>query len=308
MKWNRMPFGINVAPEEFQRRIEENLEGLERVKAIADNILVWGDGDTNEEAIPDHDKRPIALLEPCQQKNIKLNKEKFQLKKTELSYMGVVLKDKGVKPDPKKQDCIQSMPARSLVTYLSRFSKDLSTKSEPLRTLLKKDTVFIWEQSEQKAFEEMKVLISTAPLLKYFDPAETVEVQVDASSHGLEACLVQGGQPIQYASRALTETEKRYSQIEKETLSKVYGFTRFHIYTYGRKVTVYNDHKPLAAILKKTVEDNPVRLQKILCRIMGYDLEFKCVKGKELLIADALSRSPTMNQNRSKIEQEIETT
>ena len=109
---------------------------------------------------------------------------------------------------------------------------------------------------------------------------------------------MQGGHPIQYASRALTETEKRI----------VYGLTRFHIYTYGRKVTVYNDHKPLAAILKKPVEDNPVRLQRMLCRIMGYDLEFKYVKGKDLLIADALRRSPTMNQNRSKFEQEIETT
>ena len=77
MKWNRMPFGINVAPEEFQRRIDESLEGLEGVKAIADDILVWGDGDTCEEAIADHDKRLISLLERCQQKNIKLNKEKF---------------------------------------------------------------------------------------------------------------------------------------------------------------------------------------------------------------------------------------
>ena len=263
-----MPFGIRVAPEKFQRRIYENL---------------------------------IALLERCQQKNIKLNKEKFQLKKTELPYMGVVLTDKGVKPDPKKQDCIQSMPTPTnkekvrrflgVVTYLSRFSEDLSTKSEPLRTLLKKDTVFIWEQNEKKAFDEIKALISTAPLLKYFDPAEIVEVQVDAASQGLGTCLMQGGQPIQYASRVLTETEKRYSQIEKEMLSIVYGLTRFHIYTYGRKVTVYNDHKPLSTILKKPVEDNPVILQRMLCRIMGYDFEFKYVKGKYLLLADALSRS-----------------
>ena len=107
MKWNRMPLAsINDTPEEFQRRIDENLEGLEGVKAIADDILVWGDGDTSEETIADHDKRLTALLVRCQQKNIKLNKEKFQLKKAELSYMGVVLTDKGVKPDPKKQDCI----------------------------------------------------------------------------------------------------------------------------------------------------------------------------------------------------------
>ena len=318
MKWNRMPFGISVAPEEFQRRIDENLEGLEGVKAIADDILIWGDGDTTEEATAKHDKRLLALLERCQQKNIKLNMEKFQLRKTELSYMGVVLTANGVKPDPKKQDCIQSMPAPTnkdevrrllgVVTYLSRFSENLTTKSDPLRTLLKKDSVFIWEANEQRAFDEIKALISNAPLLKYFNPTDTVEVQVDASSTGLGACLMQGGQPVQYASRALTETEKRYSQSEKEMLSIVFGLTRFHTYTYGRKVTIYNDHKPLAAVLKKPVADNPVRLQRMLCRIMGYDLEFKYVKGKDLFIADVLSRSQTTNLNRSKSEQEIETT
>jgi len=109
---------------------------------------------------------------------------------------------------------------------------------------------------------------------------------------------MQGGQPIQYSSRALTETEERYSQIEKEMLSTVYGLTRFHTYTYGRKVTIYNDHKPLAAILRKPAEDDPFRLQKMLCRIMGYDFEFKYVKGKDLIIADALSRSQTTNQKR----------
>ena len=225
----------------------------------------------------------------------------------------MVLTDKGVRLDLKKQDCIPSMPAPTnkdevrrflgVVTYLSRFSEDLLTKLAPLRTLQKKDAVFICEQNEQKAFDEIKALVPTALLLKYFDLAETVEVQVDASS-----CLMQGGQPIQYASRAKTETEKRYSQIEKEMLSILYSLRGFHIYTNGRKVTVYNDHKPLAAILKKPVEDNPVRLQRMLCQIMAYDLEFKHVKGKDLLLADALSRSPTMNQNRSKIEQEIETT
>ena len=189
-----MPSGISVAPEEFQRRIDDNL-GLEGLKAIADDILIWGDGDTTEEATPKHDKRLLALLERCQQKNIKLNMEKCQLRKTELSYMGVVLTANGVKPDPKKQDCIQSMPAPTnkdkvrrllgVVTYLSRFSENLSTKSDPLRTLLKKDSVFIWEANEQRAFDEIKALISNAPLLKYFNPTDTVEVQVDASSTGL---------------------------------------------------------------------------------------------------------------------------
>ena len=182
--------------------------------------------------------------------------------------MGVVLTDKGAKPDLKKQDCVQSMTPPTnkdevrrflgVVTYLSRFSVDLSTKSEPLRTLLKKDTVFVWEENEQKAFEEIKALILIAPLLKYFNPAETVEVQVDASSNGLGACLMQGGQPIQYSSRALTETEKSYSQIEKEMVSIVYGLTRFHTYTYVRKVTVYDGTKMEREIeMTRLVNEDP---------------------------------------------------
>ena len=135
LKWNRMPFGISVAPEEFQRRIDESLEGLEGTRAIADDILIWGDGSTIKEATSKHDARLSALLERCQQKHMKLNVDKFQLRKTESSYMGVTLTDKGVKPDPRKQDSIQAMPAATnkeeirrllgVVTYLSRISEDL---------------------------------------------------------------------------------------------------------------------------------------------------------------------------------------
>ena len=77
--------------------------------------------------------------------------------------------------------------------------------------------------------------------------------------------------------------------------------------TYGSKVTVYNDHKPLTAVLKRPVGVNPIRLKRMLCRIMGYDLEFKYIKGKDLLIADALSRSHRTNHTRSQSKEEIET-
>ena len=90
-------------------------------------------------------------------------------------------------------------------------------------------------------------------------------------------------------------------------LGVVFGLTRFHTYTYGRKITVHYDHKPLAAVLKRSVGENPIRLQRMLCRIMGYDLDFKYIKGKDLLIADALSRFCMTNHTRSQSEEEIET-
>ena len=146
MKWNRMPFCIRVAAEELQRRKDESLEGLEGTKAIADNILIWRDGNTIEEATSNPDARLSALLERYQQKHITLKVDKFKLRKAELSYMEVTLTDKGVKAEPRKQDSIQAMPALTnkeevrrllgVVTYLSRFSEDLSTKSAPLITAL----------------------------------------------------------------------------------------------------------------------------------------------------------------------------
>ena len=94
---------------------------------------------------------------------------------------------------------------------------------------------------------------------------------------------------------------------EKEMRNIVYGFAKFYTRTYGRKVTIYNDHKPLAATLQKPVADSPIRLQRMPCRSLGYHLEFKYVKGKHLLITNALSRSQATNQIRSKSEQEIDT-
>ena len=120
---------------------------------------------------------------------MKLNVDKFQLRKTELSYIGVTLTDKGGKPDPLNQNGIQAMPALTnkeevrrllgVVTYLSRFSEDLSTKSAPLRTLLKKDVAFTWDANEQQAFDEIKALVSSALLLKYFNPDLPVEIQTE---------------------------------------------------------------------------------------------------------------------------------
>ena len=95
--------------------------------------------------------------------------------------------------------------------------------------------------------------------------------------------------------------------MDKEMLIGVFGLTNLHTYTYGRKVTVYNDPKPLVAVLKRPVRENPIRLQRMLCRIMGYDLVFKYIRGKDLLIANVLRRSYTTNHTRSQREEEIET-
>ena len=86
-------------------------------------------------------------------------------------------------------------------------------------------------------------------------------LQCDASSIGLGAALLQDGQPVAFASRVLSESERNYAQIEKELLAIVFGFTRFRQYLYGRKVTVDSDHKPLQSLYGKPLNLVPKRLQ-----------------------------------------------
>lgn len=119
-----------------------------------------------------------------------------------------------------------------MVQYLSRFMDKLSTQE------------FKWTSQCESAFKQVKQAISETPVLRYYTPDKKLEIQVDSSKDGLGAVLVQEGQPIEFASRTLTESEKIWAQIEKEMLAIAYGLERFDQYTFGRQVSVITDHKP----------------------------------------------------------------
>ena len=104
---------------------------------------------------------------------------------------------------------------------------------------------------------------------------------VDSSQDGLGVALMQEGKPIAYASRSLTSSERRWAHIEKEFLSAVYGLGRFDKYTFGRRVIIQNDHKPIGTILKKPLSQAPRRLQALILRLHRYDVEFEYVEGKK---------------------------
>ena len=133
-------------------------------------------------------------------------------------------------------------------------------------------------------------MVTAPPLLKYYEREKDLVIQCDASEGGLGAALLQDGRPLAYASRALTSAERNYAQIEKELLAIVFATERFHQYTYGRSVIVESDHKPLEAILAKPLVSAPKRLQKMILRLQRYDLDVRYKKGRELYIADTLSR------------------
>ena len=114
-------------------------------------------------------------------------------------------------------------------------------------------------------------------------------IQVDASQVGLGAALLQNGKPIAFASKALTETECRYMNIEREMLVAVFGAERSHTYVYGQSFTIESAHKPFESISKKNLADTPAWLQCMMLCLQGYDFTIHYCPGKEMVIPDMLS-------------------
>ena len=255
-RYLRMPFGISSAPEEFQRRIHLIVEGLPGVAVIADDILVYGCGPDYR---ADHDANLRRLLQRARDSNLKLNRKKLRLGLEEVAYMGHLLTNKGLRPDPMKVQAIQALPQPTdkksverllgFVKYLARFLPNLAETVAPLRKL-------------QAAFDRVKQLVTSTPVLKFYDVTEEATLQCDASEKGLGATLLQNGQPVAFASRALSRVEQTYAQIEKECLAILFAAERFDQYLLGRElVTVNTDHKPLVPIFSKSIFSAPKRLQ-----------------------------------------------
>uniref|UniRef100_A0A1A8L2U7 Gypsy retrotransposon integrase-like protein 1 n=1 Tax=Nothobranchius pienaari TaxID=704102 RepID=A0A1A8L2U7_9TELE len=298
-----LPFGIISAQDIFQRKIDETYEGLNGVVAIVDDILVFGR--TKEE----HDDNLRAMLERTRERGVRLNPEKCVIGATEVSYFGHKLTREGIQPDQNKLQAIKDMPPPEnkneletilgMANYLSRFAPRLSEVNAPLRQLLKQDSEFIWDQNHDRVFQQMKDLITRepGPILAYYDTTKEIRLQVVASKYGLGAVLMQDGHPIAYASKTLTPTEVNYAQIEKELFAVLFGCKRFHTYIYGRRVLVESDHKPLEHILKKPISVAPARLQRMLLQLQRYDIKIVHRPGKDIPVADTLSRKPLLDQD-----------
>ena len=187
-----------------------------------------------------------------------------------------------------------------MVNCLKKFIPVLSKLSEPLRRLSKSAVKRAWELEQQNAFEAIKQVITTLPVLTYFDKTKKHTIQCDSSKKGLGAVLLQESKPVMYVSRALTEMEQRYSNIERELLAIVFALERLNDYTFDRTITVQSDHQPLQSIWKKSIVSASPRLQGLLLRLAHYDLNIEFLRGKENVIADALSRVCPLQSSNSK--------
>ena len=154
---------------------------------------------------------------------------------------------------PRPENPEDVLRLNGMVNYLSRFLPNLSDVMKPLRNLTHTDVEWCWSDAQERAWGEVKGLIASALVLAYYKPGEPLELRCDSSQAGLGVALMQGGHSIAYASRALTETETRYAQIEKQMLEIAFAVEKFNDYTFGNKTIVFSDHKPLESILKKSL-------------------------------------------------------
>ena len=294
--FRRLPFGIACASDALQLFAQKVFGDIQGVHLIADDMLIAA---KSEE---EHDDILTKVLQRAREHGVKFNKKKIQFKCKEVTYMGRILGVNGVRPDPKKIRAILEMPTPSdkpalqrllgLVNFLSPFIPNMSEVTSPLRALLKKGTIFMWLPEHEKAMTKLHSILSAEPVLQMYDESKPLTIQCDASIHGLGACALQKGRPICYASRALTDAETRYSNIEREMLAILFATQAFHQYIYGRKsVKVQSDHKPLEAIFLKPLHKASPRLQMMMMKMMKYSLEVRYTPGSHMYIADTLSRA-----------------
>ena len=179
-----------------------------------------------------------------------------------------------------------------MLAYVPKFIPNLSELNAPLRAL-KTQEHFVWTLEADQAFRKVKDTLTSTDVLHYFDASKPVTLSVDASQQGLGATVIQNHGVVAYASRALTPAEQRYAQIEKEMLAVVFGCEKFHKLIYGKSdVTIESDHKPLENIMRKPIHSAPMRIQKMMLKLQPYEFTLVHVKGKDLGLADCLSRLP----------------
>ena len=300
-RYKRLNYGTNSAAEIFQYTLAQVLKGLKGVRNMADDIIIFA---PTREA---HNAALNACLRRLEEHHLKLNIKKCEFLKTHLEFFGLIFSAKGTQPDPQKVASFLNSPlpktaseVRSLLgmaNYSAQFIKDFATITEPLRRLTCKDTQFKWTEEHQESYETLKAALTASPVMSYFDITKETQVLVDASPVGLSAILAQRkpgtseSKIIAYASRALTDTETRYSQTEKEALAIVWGIEHFHIYLYGAPFILYTDHKPLELIYGNPLSKPPARIERWMLRLQQYNFSVVYKAGIENP-ADYLSRHP----------------
>ena len=219
-QWTRLPMGTVVAQDIFQSKLDAIFIGMEGVTGIADDMVIAGKDEM------EHDRNFLAFMEKCMSNNLTLNARKIQFKQSQVSFYGHCWLKQGISPNPKEIETLNHMEfppdketMRSflgMVNYLNQYSALSAHLCAPLSALTHQAADYKPSKKHFENFNRLKVEVSNMGALPYFDVNAETTLWMDASKKGLGACIIQKGKVVFYASRALTQTEQNYQNLERE--------------------------------------------------------------------------------------------
>ena len=299
-RYRRMAFGMVNSSATFQRLVNIVISGLEGCQAYIDDLIIYSD--TWEE----HMIRIRALFKRLADANLTVNLEKSDFCKATVEYLGHEIGQGQVKPVRAKIDAIvnysEPKDKKSLMRYLwavgyyRRFCVNFSTITYPLTELLAKNVKYIWSEECSNAFNKIKRLLTTSPVLITADYTEQFTLFVDASDVGAGAVITQRGNdetdhPVSFYSKKFDKHQRNYSTIEKECLSLILALQHFDVYINVtlHPVIIYTDHNPLTFINRMKNSNQKILRWSLI--MQAYNIDIRHIKGKHNVIADALSRA-----------------
>ena len=289
-----MPFGLTNAPAAFMdlmhRVFHQYLDKF--VVIFIDDILVYS---KNED---DHEQHLRIVLETLQHHKLYAKFSKCEFWLSEVAFLGHIISSEGLAVDPSKIEAIlnwkrpeSTTEVRSflgLAGYYRKFVKDYSKIAGPLSALTSKLLPFAWNDKCEKSFQELKRMLTSAPILTLPEGSEDFAVFTDASQDGLGCVLMQRGKVIAYASRKLRLHEDRYSTHDLELAAIIFALGKWRHYLYGAKFTIFSDHKSLKYLFTQKELNN--RQRRWMELLEDYDCTIEYHPGKANVVADALSR------------------
>ena len=304
-QYNFLPFGLSSSPGIFQSFISHVLDGIDNIIIYQDDILILTpDIDSHNDIL----RKVLKTLQEC---GIKLNNDKCKYFCDHVEYLGYIFDKSGIKPNPEKITPIINAPCPNnvkqvqsfigLCNYYSRFIPNFASTMAPLYKLLQKNVPFSWGSEQNKCFQHVKQLFLNCNILQLYNPIYETMLETDASQYGLGAVLLQRQNkncpwmPVQFASRTLNEAERNYSNIERESLSVIFGTDKFRHFLLGIKFIIRNDHKPLYKLLghdKPIISPSSMRIQRWALKLSQYDYVFEYSRGSNNVQSDFLSRFP----------------
>ncbi|KAL0870576.1 hypothetical protein ABMA27_005541 [Loxostege sticticalis] len=304
-EFNRMPFGLANAPAVFQRAVNMVLGNSRYDTALAymDDILV--PSKTFEQGL----ERLRTIFEKLRNSGLTLKPQKCYFFKVEVEYLGFEVSGAGIKPGTRKVEAVSNFPTPKdvhnvrqivgLASFFRRFIKGFAQIARPLTKLLKKNSVWEWSTEQESAFNEIKRILSSKPVLALYDPTAETQIHTDASKHGVGGVLLQrqadsNFKPIAYYSRQTSPEESHFSSYELETLAVIASLMKFRPYVLGLNFTIVTDCNSLRATFQK--RDMIPRVARWWSLIQEYDCNIMYRSGQNMIHVDALSRNPVSNE------------